>query len=68
MLTDCDIESDPGPTQNDFKSPVGRPKKIKVFKRTTKKCDLTVKRLMLLVIQRYRIFFQYNSTSQPRHY
>ena len=30
-----------GPTQNDFKSPVGCPKKIKVFKGTAKKCDLT---------------------------
>ena len=34
-------ESNPGPTQNDCKSPVGHPKKIKVFKGTAKKCDLT---------------------------
>ena len=41
LLTDGDIESNPGPTQNDCKSPVGCPKKIKVFKGTAEKCDLT---------------------------
>ena len=40
-LIDGDIESNPGPTQNDFKSPVGHTKKIKVFKGTSKKCDLS---------------------------
>ena len=40
LLIDLDIESNPGPTQNDWKSPVGCPKKIKVFKRTAKKCNL----------------------------
>ena len=34
-------ESNPGPTQNDCKSPVGHPKKIKVFKGTAKKCHLS---------------------------
>ena len=41
LLTDGDVESNPGPTQNDCKSPVWRPKKIKGFKVTAKKCDLT---------------------------
>ena len=38
---DGDIESNPGPTQNDFKSSVGHPKKIKVFKETAKKVILS---------------------------
>ena len=38
---DGNIESNPWPTQNDFKSPVGLPKKMKVFKGTSKKCDLS---------------------------
>ena len=37
LLTDGDIESNAGPTQNDYKSSVGCPKKIKVFKGTAKK-------------------------------
>ena len=41
LLIDGDIESNPGPTQNDCESPVGHPKKIKEFKGTAKKCDLT---------------------------
>ena len=41
LLIDGDIESNPGPTQNDCKSPVGRPKKIKMFKGTAKKCDFS---------------------------
>ena len=41
LLIDCDIESNPVPSQNDCKSPVGCPKKIKVFKGTGKKCDLS---------------------------
>ena len=40
LLIDGDIKSNPGPTQNDCKSLVGRPKKIKVFKGTAKNCDL----------------------------
>ena len=39
LLTDGGTESNPGPTQNDFKSPIGHLKKIKVFKGTAKKCD-----------------------------
>ena len=34
LLIDGDIESNPGPTQNDCKSPVGCPNKIKLFKGT----------------------------------
>ena len=41
LLLDSDVESNPGPTQNDCKYPVGHPKKIKVFKGTAKKFDLT---------------------------
>ena len=41
LLMDGDIKIDPGPTQNDCKSSVGRPKEIKVFKGTAKKCDLS---------------------------
>ena len=40
-LTDGDLESNPEPTQNDCKSPRGRPKKIKIFKGTLKKFDLS---------------------------
>ena len=40
-LIDGDVESNPGPTQNDCKSPHGCPKKIRVFKGTTKKFDLS---------------------------
>ena len=36
MLIDGDIGSNTGPTQNDCKSPVGHPKRIKVFKGTAK--------------------------------
>ena len=52
--------------QSDCKSPVRHPKKIKVSKGTAKKCDLTEKkRLMLLVIQRYKIVFsiQFNQSA-----
>ena len=35
------MESNPGSTQNDCKSPVGLLGKIKVFKGTAKKCDLS---------------------------
>ena len=39
LLIDGDIESNPGSTQNDCKSPVAHPDKIKMFKGTPKKCD-----------------------------
>ena len=39
LLIDGDIESNPGSTQNDCKSPVAHPEKIKMFKGTPKKCD-----------------------------
>ena len=41
LLIDSDEESNPGPTQNDCKSPRGRPKKIRVFKGTARKFDLS---------------------------
>ena len=41
LLIDSDTESNPGPSQNDSKSPVGHPKKIKAFKGTAKKYDLS---------------------------
>ena len=37
LLIDGDAESNAGPTQNDYRSPCGRPKKMKVFKGTPKK-------------------------------
>ena len=65
LLIDDEIESNPGPTQNDCKSPVGRPDKIKVFKGTAKKCDLSENMLMLLVVTRYKIVFsiQFNQSA-----
>ena len=41
LLIDGDIEPNPGPTQNDCKSSVGRPKKSEVLKGTAKKCNLS---------------------------
>ena len=41
LLIDGDLESNPGPTQNNCKSPRGRPKKIGVFKGTAKTFDLS---------------------------
>ena len=49
LLIDGDIASNPGPTQNDCKSPGGCPKKIKVFKG---------------IPNDTKCFFQYNTTSQ----
>ena len=59
LLIDRDIESNPGPTQNDCKSSVGHPKKIKLFKGSAKKCDDASDPKI------QNCFFQYNSTSQP---
>ena len=47
LFIDGDIESNPEPTQNNCKSPLGRPKKIKVFKGTGKKCDLNENNVIL---------------------
>ena len=63
LLIDGDIESYPGPTQNDFKCPVGSPKKIKVFKGTAKKCDLSENNINVGSGSKVQnCFFQYNST------
>ena len=35
LIRDGDMESNPGPTQNDSKSPFGCKRKIKIFKATT---------------------------------
>ena len=40
LLVDGDVKSNPGPSQNYYKSPRGRSKKIKVFRGTTTKTDL----------------------------
>ena len=57
LLIDGDIESNSGPTQNDCKSPHGRPKKIKAFKGTPKSLILVrAVMLILLDLQRYKIF------------
>ena len=42
LLVDSDVESNPGPSQNYYKSLQGRPKKIKVFRGTPKKLILLV--------------------------
>ena len=39
LLVDSDVESNPGPSQNYYKSPCGRPKTIKLFRGTPKKVD-----------------------------
>ena len=61
LLTDGDIESNPGPTQNNYKSPGGCSKKIK---KCQKKCDVCENSNgnFLLGIQSYQIFssIQYN--------
>ena len=57
--------SNPRSTQNDFKSPIGRLK----FLKEQQKCVIIMKAmLMLLVNEKYKLFFQYNSTSQLRHH
>ena len=69
LLIDGDIESNPGPTQNDCKSPVGCPKKIKVCKGRSKKCDFSENNVNVgsgPIVQ--NCFFSIQSTSQPRHY
>lgn len=40
-MIDSDIDSNRGPTQNDCKSPHGRPNKRKIFKGTPTKNDLS---------------------------
>ena len=42
LLVDGDVESNPGPSQNYYKFSHGRPKKIKVFRGTTKEIILLV--------------------------
>ena len=63
-----DIESNPGPAQNNCKSPVGHPKKIKVFQGTAKKCNLSENNVNIASGPKVKnSFFKYNSTSQLRH-
>ena len=57
QLIDVDIESNPGPSQNECKSPVGYLKKMKAFKGTVKKLILVKTMLILLVVQRYKTVF-----------
>ena len=57
LLIDGDIESNPGPTQNVCKSPVGRTKKITCLKEQQKSMILVKTILMLLVFQRNKIVF-----------
>ena len=70
LLIDGDIESNSGPTQNDCRSPRGRPKKIKVFKGIPKKFDLSennnVNAASSPKVQ--NVFFQCNTTSQLKQY
>ena len=55
ILIDGDIYSNLSPAQNDYRSPCGWPKEMKVFK--PKAFDLRILILMLLVIQRYKTYF-----------
>ena len=62
-------ESNLGPSHNGCKSPVGRQKKIKGFSGTAKKCDVSENNVNAASGPKIqKIFFQYNSTSQFRHY
>ena len=58
LLIDGDLESNSGPTQNSGKSLCGHPKKIKVLKEHQASLILVrAVMLNLLVVQRYKIFF-----------
>ena len=60
---DGEIESNPGPTQNDCKSPVGRSKKICVIKGTAKKCDISENNVNVTIIPKVQNCFF--NTIQP---
>ena len=68
LLIDGDVESNPWPTQNDFKFPRGRPNKIRVFKGTEKKFDLSedINVNVASYPKVQNVFFQYKTTSQPK--
>ena len=69
LLIDGNTDSNPGPTQNDCKSLCGRPKKLKCLKEHQNSVILVRKFILFfLVIQRYKIFFEYNSWYQLKHY
>ena len=57
LLIDGDIESNPGPTQMIVNLQLGSQRKLKCLKEQQKSVILLKTRLMLLVIQRYRIVF-----------
>ena len=63
LLIDGDIESNPAPSQNDCESPVGRPKKIEVFKGTAKKCDLSENKVNVANVPKVQTCFF--NTIQP---
>ena len=57
LLIYGDIESNPGPTQMIVNLQLGSQRKLKCLKEQQKSVILLKTRLMLLVIQRYRIVF-----------
>ena len=63
-----DIESNPGPSQNHCKSPVGCPKKIKAFKGTAKECDLSENNVYCWWSKGTNLLFQFSSTVKLRYY
>ena len=64
LLLGGHIVSNPESTQNDCKSPVGH---LKFLKEQQKSVVIMKTMLMLLVNEKYKLFFQYSSTSQFRH-
>ena len=54
----------PEPSQNDCKSPRGRPKKIKVFKGTPEKCDVNEK-ITVNVVSGIKVHNVFLNTVEP---
>ena len=63
LVIDGEIESNPGPTQNDCKLPVGHPKKIQVFKGTAKNFGLSENNVNAASGPKVQVFFF--NTIQP---
>ena len=57
-------ESNPGPTQNNCKSPRGQSKRIKVFKGTPNKCDLCEK-IIFNVVSSPKVQNAFSNAVQP---
>ena len=63
------MESNLGPTENDFESAVSCPKKLKCLKEQQKRVILAKTIPMLLMIEKdTKLFSHYSSTNLPRQY